>query len=193
LRRDSGDCVRVALRVLIVGYRDACAIFFCERALAGSCGCGANWRLCSFGKPDRRSLCSMTCERLCVHSVFAFQPAAACNLDCCAKRLCDEMTRLAMLRSIPVLSLVLDLQHRGPPANASIRSESTATCGPGSAVRTSLHILIVKAQPRRVMIFVHHAALLRNEPPAEWSSQHEESVALRASSPGVRGAQIAAR
>jgi hypothetical protein len=91
--------------------------------------------------------------------VFAFQPAGACDANCRAKRLCNEMTRLTMLRSIPVLSLMLDLQHRRPPADASTRSESTATCGPGITIRVLLHTSIVNAQPPRVMTFVHDAAL----------------------------------
>ena len=94
-----------------------------------------------------------------VHSVFASQPAAACNLDCRPKRLRDELTGLPMLRSIPVLSLMLELQHGRPPANTCIRSESTATRGPHIAVGMLLHISIVEAQPPRVMTFVHHAAL----------------------------------
>jgi hypothetical protein len=86
----------------------------------------------------------MTCKRPCVDSVFAIQPTAPCNVNCCAKRLGNEMAGLAMLRSIPVLGLVLDLQHRRPPANACIRWGSTAPCGPGIAVRTLLHTSTVK-------------------------------------------------
>jgi hypothetical protein len=73
------------------------------------------------------------------------------------------MTGLAMLRSVPMLGLMLKFQHGRPPANTCIRSESTATCGPGTAVRMLLHMSIVKAQPPRVMTFVHLAAL--PEPP----------------------------
>jgi hypothetical protein len=97
------------------------------------------------------AIASQTCERLCVHSVFAFQAPAARNVDGCAKRLCNEMTGLAMLRSLPMLGLMLKFQHGRPPANTCIRSESTATRGPGIAVRMLVHTSIVKAQAPGVM------------------------------------------
>ena len=95
-----------------------------------------------------------------MESMFAFQPTGPCNVDRCPKRLGNEMAGLAMHGSIPVLGLVLDLQHCRPRANACNRWESTTACEPGAAVRMLLHTSTVRPQPPRVMIFVHHSALL---------------------------------
>jgi hypothetical protein len=62
-------------------------------------------------------------------SVFAFQPSSACDLDRLAKCLCDEMASLAMIGCVPVLRLMLELQHRGPPTNTCARSRWTAISG----------------------------------------------------------------
>jgi hypothetical protein len=118
--------------------------------------------------------------------VFAFQAAAACNLDCRPKRLRDELTGLPMLRSIPVLSLMLELQHGRPPANTCIRSESTATRGPHIAVGMLLHISIVEAQPPRVMTFVHHAALVATQADSNSVSKVPSQLEQR---PGRTGAR----
>jgi hypothetical protein len=62
------------------------------------------------------------------------------------------MTSFAMLGCVPVLGLMLELHHRGPPPDS--RPESTAT-GPGISHLAHLHVFMVEEQPPRVMTFVH--------------------------------------
>src|SRR5438067_10111422 len=98
----------------------------------------------------------MTAVTLCFGSVFAFEPAGGCDVDCRAERLRDEMTGLAVLWCIPVLGLMLELQQRHTPPNTRSRPESTATNRPRISPLAHLHSPMVKAQAPRVMTFVHH-------------------------------------
>ena len=76
-------------------------------------------------------LSSMTSVTPCFHSVCARQPTDACDVDCRAKRLGDEMPCLAVLGRVPMLGLMLELQHRRLPTNTCTRSKRTAACIPG--------------------------------------------------------------
>ena len=49
--------------------------------------------------------------------VLALKAAAPGNVHRCAQRLCDEVASRAMLESVPVLGLVLNLQERSLPPN----------------------------------------------------------------------------
>lgn len=81
----------------------------------------------------------MTSVTLCSDSVFAFQPTGARDVDCRAERLCDQMTRLAMLGGVPVLSLVLELHHRRPPTNTCAGSIRMAVRVAGIRYLSHLH------------------------------------------------------
>jgi hypothetical protein len=81
----------------------------------------------------------MTSVTLCFHSVFAFQPTGARDVDCRAERLCNEMASLAVRGCVPVLGLVLELQHRRPPTNTCARSIRMAVRIPGIRYLAHLH------------------------------------------------------
>jgi hypothetical protein len=81
----------------------------------------------------------MTSVTLCCHSVFAFQPAGARDVDCRAERLRDQMARLAVLGGVPVLGLVLELHHRRPPTNTYAGSIRMAVRAPGIRYLAHLH------------------------------------------------------
>jgi hypothetical protein len=54
-------------------------------------------------------------------SMFAFQPASASDVDRRAQRLGDEMAGIAVIGCVPVLGLMLELQHRRLPTSTSVR------------------------------------------------------------------------
>jgi hypothetical protein len=81
----------------------------------------------------------MTSVALCFHSVFALQPTGACDVDCRAERLSDEMACIAVLGCVPMLGLMLELQHRRSPTNTCGRSIRMAVRLPGIVDLAHLH------------------------------------------------------
>ena len=65
------------------------------------------------------------------------------------------MASVAVIGCVPVLGLMLELQHRRPPTSTSVRSDWTAPDGRGIRDLAHLHWFILAAFPRRVMNFVH--------------------------------------
>lgn len=86
---------------------------------------------------------------MCFPSVFAVQPTSACDFDCRAKRLSDQMARLAVLGRVPMLGLMLELEHRRSPTTTGAGSMRVAVCVPGivhlTYVPTLLSTLHVRA------------------------------------------------
>jgi hypothetical protein len=81
----------------------------------------------------------MTSVTLGSRSVLALQSAGACDVDCGAQRLCNQVASLAMLGGVPVLSLMLELQHRRPPTHTCGRSVWPTIYVPGIRDLAHLH------------------------------------------------------